>query len=82
MENLTKQFERRVTAFLRRTRLSPSEFGERAVGDRKFVGDVRRGRSPRLATADRVLAFMEGYGRSRESDGSQDSSISEGGTRE
>ncbi len=58
MENLTNEFERRVTAFLRRSRLSPSEFGERAVGDRKFVGDVRRGRSPRLATADRVLAFM------------------------
>ncbi len=58
MENLTNEFERRVEAFLRRSRLSPSEFGERAVGDRKFVGDVRRGRSPRLATADRVLAFM------------------------
>ena len=38
MENLTKEFERRVTAFLRRTGLSASEFGERAVGDRKFVG--------------------------------------------
>ena len=74
-------FERRVAAFLRRVRMSPSEFGERAVGDRNFLGDVRRGRSPRLATADRVLAFMEAYGRSRESDGSRDSSTNEGGTR-
>ena len=65
MENLTKEFERRVAAFLRRTRLSPSEFGERAVGDRKFLGDVRRGRSPRLATADRVLAFMADWDRAR-----------------
>ncbi|MCZ0934968.1 MAG: hypothetical protein OXJ54_07280 [Gemmatimonadetes bacterium] len=63
MENLTEEFERRVAAFLRRTRLSPSEFGELAVGDRKFVGDVRRGRSPRLATADRVLAFMADWDR-------------------
>ena len=72
-------FERRVTAFLRRVRMSPSEFGERAVGDRKLLGDMRRGRSPRLATADRVLAFMEAFGRSRESDGFRNSSISEGG---
>ena len=74
-------FERRVAAFLRRARVSPSEFGERAVGDRNFLGDLRRGRSPRLAAADRVLAFMEAYGRSRELDGSRDSSISGGGTR-
>ena len=74
-------FERRVGAFLRRLRMSPWEFGERAVGDRRFLDDVRRCRSPRLATADRVLAFMEGFGRSRESDGSRDSSISEGGRK-
>ena len=61
MESLTKQFEQRITEFLRRTQLTPSEFGERAIGDRKFCGDLRRGRSPRLATVDRVLAFMEAY---------------------
>ena len=65
MRNLTKEFERRMTAFLRRTGMSASEFGERAVGDRKFVGDVRRGRSPRLATVERVLAFMEAYEQAR-----------------
>ncbi len=35
MESLTKQFEERMAAFLRRTRLTPSEFGKRAIGDRK-----------------------------------------------
>lgn len=79
MENLTKEFERRVTAFLRRTRLSASEFGERAVGDRKFVGDIRRGRSPSLATADRVLAFMAAYERVREPDGARDPRTEPGG---
>ena len=78
MENLTKEFERRVTAFLRRTRLSASEFGERAVGDRKFVGDVRRGRSPSLATADRVLAFMDAYEHARGPDCSRDSKTEPG----
>ena len=81
MENLTKEFERRVTAFLRRTGLSASEFGERAVGDRKFVGDVRRGRSPRLATADRVLAFMAAYEHARRPDGSRDSKTKQGRRR-
>ena len=79
MKNLAKEFERRVTAFLRRTRLSASEFGERAVGDRKFVGDVRRGRSPSLTTADRVLAFMEAYDRGP--DGSRDSETEPGRRR-
>ena len=77
MKSLTSEFERRVAAFLERTRLTPSEFGERAVGDRKFLGDVRRGRSPRLATADRVLGFMadwdRAHGRGRSSrDGSDE----------
>ena len=61
MESLTQQFEQRIAEFLRRTQLTPSEFGERAIGDRKFCGDLRRGRSPRLATVDRVMAFMEAY---------------------
>ena len=72
MKNLAKEFERRMTAFRRRTGMSPTEFGERAVGDRKFVGDVRRGRSPRLATVDRVLAFMEAYENTHGSDRSRD----------
>lgn len=81
MENLTEEFERRVAAFLRRTRLSPSEFGERAVGDRKFVGDVRRGRSPRLATADRVLAFIADWDRACAAERSSGDSTAEPGRR-
>ena len=61
MESLTKQFEQRIAEFLRRTQLTPSEFGERATGDRKLCGDLQRGRSPRLPTVDRVPAFMEAY---------------------
>ena len=69
METLTKQFERRIADFLRRTRLTPSEFGERAIGDRKFCGDLRRGRSPTLRTVDRVLAFMDSFDRASEGKG-------------
>ena len=69
METLTKQFERRIADFLRRMRLTPSEFGERAIGDRKFCGDLRRGRSPTLRTADRVLAFMDAFDRASNGEG-------------
>ena len=69
MEMLTKQFEQRIADFLRRTRLTPSEFGERAIGDRKFCGDLRRGRSPTLRTADRVLAFMDSFERTSNGEG-------------
>lgn len=62
--------------------MSSSEFGERAVGDRKFVGDVRRGRSPRLATVERVLAFMEAYEHARGPDCSRDPKIKPGRRRD
>ena len=78
MESLTEQFERHVAVFLRRSRLTPSEFGALAVGDPKFLGDVRRGRSPRLTTADRVLAFMEAYTRVHGLDRSGDPPVDPG----
>ena len=44
MEILTEPFERRIADFLRRTRLTHSEFGERGIGDwrKTFDADVRR----------------------------------------
>ena len=75
MESLTKQFERQVAGFLRRSCLTPSQLGAHAVGDGKFMGDVRRGRSLRLATVDQVLAFMDAYSRAHGLDRSADPSI-------
>ena len=77
METLAERFERQVAAFLERTRLTASEFGERAVGDGKFVGDVRRGRSPRLVTVDRVRAYMRDYDRTHGPDHAGDPSTGE-----
>lgn len=58
MANFTDQFHTRVDAFLEATGFKPTEFGRQAVGDPSFVLGLRRGRSPTLATADRVLAFI------------------------
>lgn len=48
----------RVERHLRSNAVAPSRFGRDAAGDPQFVFDLRRGREPRAATADRVLAFI------------------------
>jgi hypothetical protein len=55
---ISKHFIAQVEAFLKRTGFKPTEFGRQAVGDSGFVLNLRRGRSPTLATADKVLAFI------------------------
>ncbi len=49
---------RLVAAFRERHGVSARRFGTEALGDPGFVFSQARGRSVRLATADRVLAFM------------------------
>ena len=58
METFTEQFHREVETFLERSDFKPTEFGRQAVGDPSLVLNLRRGRSPTLITADRILAFI------------------------
>ena len=58
MKTLTEHFHSTVETFLERTGFKPTEFGRQAVGDPSLVLNLRRGRSPTLATADRILAFI------------------------
>ena len=58
MQNLSKQFHRTLEEFLERSGFKPTEFGRQAVGDPSLVLNLRRGRSPSLATADRILTFI------------------------
>ena len=50
---------REVEKFLRRSDVPPTRFGREAVGDPRFVFDLRRGRDPRPGTIARVLAYLE-----------------------
>ena len=70
METLEGYFRSRISAFLEDTGLGPTTIGLKAVGDRSLIGQMDRGRSPTLRTADRVLAFVAGYG--RQSGGARD----------
>jgi len=62
MGTLSEHFRHEVEAFLAATGFKPTEFGRQAVGDPSFVLNLRRGRSPTLATADKVLSFMASFG--------------------
>ncbi len=58
--SLNERLRRIVALWRARNGVSARRFGTDALGDPGFVGRVMRGRSLRLETADRVLAFM-GY---------------------
>jgi hypothetical protein len=59
MRTLSEQFRSQVEAFLISSRMKITEFGRESVGDPNFVANLRRGRSPTLGTADKVLSYME-----------------------
>lgn len=59
MRTLSEQFLIRVETFLTTSKVKISEFGRQSVGDPNFVSHLRRGRTPTLATADKVLAYIE-----------------------
>jgi hypothetical protein len=56
---ISEHFAARVEAFLAASGFKPTEFGRQAIGDAAFILNLRRGRSPTLATADKVLAFID-----------------------
>ena len=50
---------RRIERYLRRTRTAPTRFGRDAVGDPRFVLDLRNGREIREKTRIRVVAWLD-----------------------
>jgi homoserine dehydrogenase len=52
-------FRETVEAFLRETGRTPTAFGREVLGDPTFVFELRRGRNPRIDTAERVKGFID-----------------------
>lgn len=50
---------REVEKFLNINQISPARFGRDAMGDPRFVFDLRNGREPRARTVTRVRAYLE-----------------------
>ena len=53
------QLLRDVEKFLRYSNTPAARFGREAMGDPRFVFDLRKGREPRARTVERVRAFLE-----------------------
>jgi len=51
-----------VEKFLKTSNMPAARFGREAMGDPRFVFDLRRGREPRASTIERVRSFLE-FGR-------------------
>lgn len=49
---------REIESFLQASRMPPARFGREAVGDSRFVFDLRDGRTPRARTVRRVNAYI------------------------
>jgi hypothetical protein len=58
MKTLTEQFLDAIEGHLARTGTKAERVGRQAIGDLSLVLSLRRGRSPTLATADKILAFI------------------------
>lgn len=58
MTDLVTHLRGSVDAYLDRTGMSPARLSQAALGDPSFVLRLKRGRVPRLDTADKVLVFM------------------------
>lgn len=50
---------RDVEKFLNHKNISAARFGREAMGDPRFVFDLRNGREPRARTVRRVRSFLE-----------------------
>lgn len=48
-----------IERHLRKSGTPPTRFGREAVGDPRFVLDLRNGREPRPRTVNRVRAYLE-----------------------
>ena len=49
----------RIEKHLKETHMAPSRFGRRAVGDPRFVLDLRDGRRPRARTLAKVENYLQ-----------------------
>ena len=49
----------RIERHLKETHMSATRFGRRAVGDPRFVLDLRAGRRPRRRTVERVERYLQ-----------------------
>lgn len=61
MIDTRKQILAEITAFLKKSGMSRTQFGYLAAGDPGFVRKVENGREPRFETRQRLQGFIKSY---------------------
>ena len=59
MGTLNVHLLRDVEKYLKISNTPAARFGREAMGDPRFVFDLRKGREPRTRTIERIRAFLE-----------------------
>ena len=57
--NVNYSLPKRITEYLKISNVPAARFGRDAMGDPRFVFDLRKGREPRPRTVSRILAYLE-----------------------
>lgn len=57
--NILETFKTDVFAFIEDVGISPTAFGDNAINDPNFVGDLKNGRAPSATTMQRVYDFIK-----------------------
>lgn len=50
---------RRIDQYLRRSRMSPTQFGRETVNDSRLIRDLRNGRELRRKTVERIVTWLD-----------------------
>jgi hypothetical protein len=58
-EEIRVHLLREVEIYLRRSNIAPTRFGRIAMGDPRFVFDLRNGREPCPNTVSRIREYLE-----------------------
>lgn len=61
MTDLTAALRAEVQAFLKRTDMGPTYFGQLAAGNTRLVERLEEGRTVTLQTAERIRKFIESH---------------------
>ena len=59
MKTISEKFRADVERYIERAGIDPTSFGVNALNNPAFIGRLRLGMSPRIATVDKVLQFMQ-----------------------
>jgi hypothetical protein len=76
------QLLERIQAFCADNDMKPTRFGREALGEASLIASLEGGRSPSLKIANKIIAFMDGYGSDHSGTDTAEDELAETGNRD